>query len=98
MKTTVFVEKVGRKKYRAVTSQPVPLESEGASQEEAVERLRQLATDRLAQGKLLQMELPGGSNPWQAFAGMWKDHPEFDAFLENIAEYRRDVDRSERRR
>ena len=30
------------------------------------------------------MNLPGASatNPWQAFAGIWKDHPEFDAFLE----------------
>ncbi len=91
MKATVFVEKVGRKKYRATTSQPVPLETEGASQDEALERLYELANKRLASGQLFQMNLPGASatNPWQAFAGIWKDHPDFDAFLENIAEYRR---------
>jgi hypothetical protein len=97
MKATVFVEKVGKKKYRAVTSQPVPLETEGTSQAEAVERLRELATDRLARGELVQMDLPGDSkfNPWQAFAGVWKDHPDFDAFLENIAEHRRQMDPSD---
>lgn len=94
MKTTVFVEKVGKKKYRAITSQPVPLETEGASRDEALDRLYELAKKRLASGHLVQMNLSdtGAANPWQAFAGVWKDHPEFDDFLENIAQYRRDVD------
>jgi hypothetical protein len=35
MQATVFVEKVGKKKYRATTSQPLSLETEGASQDEA---------------------------------------------------------------
>jgi hypothetical protein len=39
MKATVFVEKVGKKKYRATASQPVLLEMEGATQDEALERL-----------------------------------------------------------
>jgi hypothetical protein len=41
------------------------------------------------------MNLPDTSatNPWQAFAGIWHDHPDFDAFLQNIAEYRRLVNR-----
>jgi hypothetical protein len=93
MNATVFVEKVGKKKYRAITSQPIPLETEGASQDEALERLYELAKKRLAAGKLLQMSLPDSSatNPWQSFAGIWKAHPDFDSFLENIAEYRRSV-------
>jgi hypothetical protein len=95
MNATVFVEKVGRKKYRATTSQPIPLETEGASQDEALERLYELAKKRLAAGQLFQMNLPGASatNPWQTFAGIWKDHPDFDAFIENIAEYRRSANR-----
>jgi hypothetical protein len=45
----------------------------------------------MASGKLIQMNLPDtpGTNPWQTFAGIWKDHPDFEDFLENIAEYRR---------
>ena len=95
MKATVLVEKVGKKKYRATTSQPIPMETEGKSQDEALERLFELAKKRLGAGQLFQMNLPDtpATNPWQAFAGIWKDHPDFDAFLENIAEYRRSVDR-----
>ena len=76
------------------TSQPVPLESEGASQDEALERLYELAKKRLATGKLVQINLPDASsgNPWQKFAGVWKDHPDFDEFLDNIAAYRRATD------
>jgi hypothetical protein len=97
MKATVFVEKVGKKKYRAITSQPIPLESEGASQDQALERLYELAKKRLASGTLLQMNLPDAPNcnPWQAFAGIWKDHPEFDAFLQNIADHRHAIDQAE---
>jgi hypothetical protein len=95
MKANVLVEKLGKKKYRATTSQPIPLETEGTSQDDALERLYELAKKRLASGQLIQMNLPDGpaTNPWQAYAGIWKDHPEFDAFLENIAEYRRGVNR-----
>jgi hypothetical protein len=91
MRATVLVEKVSKKKYRASTSQPVPLESEGATQDEALDRLYALAKKRLANGQLIQMNLPGpaSTNPWTTFAGVWKDHPDFDEFLENIAEYRR---------
>jgi hypothetical protein len=95
MKATVLVEKLGKKKYRATTSQPIPLETEGTSQDQALERLCKLAKKRLAGGKLFQISLPAtaGANPWQAFAGIWKDHPDYDAFLENIADYRRSIDR-----
>ena len=95
MKTTVFVEKVGKKKFRATASQPLSLESEGSSQDEALERLYELAKKRFASGQFFQMQLPDSSatNPWQSFAGIWKDHPEFDAFLKNIAEYRRSANR-----
>jgi hypothetical protein len=50
-----------------------------------------LARKRLANGEWLQVPLPGPpeTNPWVAYAGVWKDHPDFDAFLENVAEYRR---------
>jgi hypothetical protein len=96
MNATVFVEKVGKKKFRATTVQPVLMEAEGASQDEALERLHALAKKRLAEGALFQMSLsdvPSG-NPWQAFAGIWQDHPDFDAFRGNIEAYRRSKNRS----
>ena len=91
MKAAVLVEKLGKNKYRASTSQPIALESEGRSRDEAVERLCELARKRLAAGEWQQVLLPGPpeANPWIAYAGIWKDHPDFDDFLKNIAEYRR---------
>ncbi len=94
MKATVLIEKVG-KKFRASTSQPIPMETEGKSRDEAVQHLLELAERRINGGDLLQITIPGlpESNPWHAFAGIWRDHPDFDAFLKNIAEYRYTVNR-----
>lgn len=93
MEVTVLVERLNEHKYRASTGYPVPMESEGESREDAVERLREQAVQRLKASELVQVsiqEIP--DNPWIKYAGIWKDHPEFDAFLENIAEYRRTAD------
>jgi hypothetical protein len=91
MKTAVLAEKLGKKKYRASNSQPIALESEGRSRDEAVKRLCALARKRLGAGEWQQVCLPGPpqANPWIAFAGIWKDHPDFDQFMKIIAEYRR---------
>jgi hypothetical protein len=91
MKTAVLVEKLGKHKYRASTSQPIALESEGRSREEAVMRLCTVARKRLAAGEWQQVSLPGPpqANPWIAYAGIWKNHPDFEQFLKDIAEYRR---------
>jgi hypothetical protein len=90
VKAAVFVEKLGARKYRASTSQPVPLETHGRTHAEAVRRLCALAKKRLAAGQWEQVSLPGPpeTNPWIAYSGIWKDHPDFDDFLQNIAEYR----------
>jgi len=91
VKAAVLIEKLGKNKYRASTSQPIALESEGRSRDEAVKRLCALARKRLASAEWQQVALPGPpeANPWIAFAGMWKDHPDFDDFLTNIEAYRR---------
>jgi hypothetical protein len=93
VKAAVLVEKVSEKKYRASTSQPIPLQTEGRTRAEAVKRLCALARKRLAAGEWRHVSLPGPpqTNPWLAYAGIWKDHPDFDDFLQNIAEYRREV-------
>jgi hypothetical protein len=74
------------------------LESEGRSSDEAVKRLCALARKRLAAGQLQHVEMPGPpqSNPWIAYAGIWKDHPDFDDFLKNIVDHRRAVNTTDR--
>ena len=70
------------------------METEGASREEALQRLQELAQSRLAAGELVQVSLPNGDSghPWMKFAGVWKGHPEFDQFQQNVAEFRRSLD------
>ena len=94
MEMTVLVERLAEHKYRASTGYPVAMESEGRSANEAIERLREQAVQRLKGTELVQVSIPGvrDTNPWLKYAGIWKDHPDFDGFLDNVAEYRTTVD------
>jgi predicted RNase H-like HicB family nuclease len=72
----------------------------GATEEDAIDSLRQVLSDRLTHSKILQLEIPQQSgqpivesdNPWIKFAGVFKDDPMFDEMLESIAEYRQELD------
>ena len=91
MRMTVLVEQLDEHKYRASTSHPIPMESEGCSRDEALERLQDMAEQRLKGGELVRVSIPWApdANPWLTYAGVWRDHADFDAVMENIAEYRR---------
>lgn len=96
MEMIVFIEPQNGR-FKASTSQPVTMETEGASREEALQRLQELASKRLAAGEVVQVPLPDGpsGHPWMKCAGVWKDHPEFDQFQKNVLEYRHSLDVSE---
>ncbi|GDY08570.1 hypothetical protein LBMAG52_20560 [Planctomycetia bacterium] len=83
--------------FKASTSQPVTMETEGASREEALLRLQELARTRLAAGEFVQVPLPNddAGHPWMKFAGIWKEHPEFDQFQQNVLKYRQRLDGAE---
>ncbi|MDB5391848.1 MAG: hypothetical protein JWM11_7494 [Planctomycetaceae bacterium] len=89
MEMTVLIEPINGR-FKASTSQPVMMESEGASREEAIARLQELASTRLASGEILQVSVTrsDSEHPWMKFAGIWKDHPEFNQFVRNIKEQR----------
>ena len=36
----------------------------------------------------------GTIHPWVPFAGIWKDHPEIDAWADTIAEHRAQLDKA----
>ena len=97
MQVTVFVEQLNEQTYRAETTHPITLVTEGRTRDEAIERLRVLAQQRLAEGEMVCLEIPEVAvpHPWVPFAGIWKDHPDFDAVLEHIAEARRHLDAAE---
>ena len=97
MQVTVFVERLDEHIYRAETAQPVALVTEGRTRDEAIERLRVLAQQRLTAGEMVRLEIPEVPvpHPWVPFAGIWKDHPDLDAVLEHIAAARRKLDAAE---
>lgn len=97
MQLAVLVEHIDEQKYRAETGQPVSLIAEGRTREEAVGRLLELAQQRLSAGEIVHLELSdvADPHPWTPYAGVWKDHPDFDAFLDNIANDRRQLDQAE---
>jgi hypothetical protein len=97
MQVTVFVERIGEQTYRAETAQPITLATEGRMRDEAIDRLRMLAQQRLIAGEMVRLEIPEVAvpHPWVPFAGIWKDHPDLDAVLEHIAEERRQRDTAE---
>jgi predicted RNase H-like HicB family nuclease len=91
MEVTVFVEQLDEQTYRAETAQPITLVTEGRTRDEAIERLRALAQQRLTAGEMVCLEIPEAAvpHPWVPFAGIWKDHPDIDAVSEHMAEERR---------
>lgn len=94
MKLSVYVERVENNGFRARSGEPLALTSEGATADEAVQRLQELVAARLAQGgQVVEIEVPAPSrNPWLRLAGMFKDDPLFDEWQQAIAERRRQID------
>src|SRR5215471_17729729 len=94
-----FLQTTGdlRRLFAAATAQPITLSTEGSTCDEALERLRALAQQRLTAGEMVCLDIPEVSvpHPWVPFAGIWKDHPDLDAVLEHIAAARRQLDAAE---
>src|SRR5947207_7423391 len=97
MQVTVFVEQLDDQTYRAETAPPVVLVTAGRTRDEAIERLRMLAQQRLTAGDMVRLDIPEVpvTHPWTPFAGIWKGHSDLDAVLEHIAEARRQLDAAE---
>ena len=67
----------------------------GATEQEALERVRALIRDLLSQTQLVQVEVDipeQRENPWLAKAGMFKDDPTWCDFLKAMADHRRSLD------
>jgi hypothetical protein len=49
----------------------------------------------LVGGRIMQLELETEpeAHPWQRFAGMFADNPDWDAFQESMRAYREELDR-----
>lgn len=93
MHVPVILEQAKDNGYRASVFAAAPLVVEGTSREQAIRKLRDMLSERLSGAELIQIEIPlePQPDPWCAFAGVWRDHPDAAEVEENIRQYRREV-------
>jgi hypothetical protein len=94
MQIPVLVEPIANNGYRARSGEPLVLEAQGATEEEAIANFKAMLAAKIAAGtKVVAVDVPGTTeNPWLKGAGMFKDDPMFDLWQESIAERRRAED------
>jgi hypothetical protein len=95
MQIPILVEPVSNNGYRATCGAPLALSAQGATRDEAVDKLELLLRDRLQNGvEIVAAEVPARvlENPWVKFAGMFKDDPMFAEVLQIMKENRRKDD------
>jgi predicted RNase H-like HicB family nuclease len=78
--------------------------SEGSTREEALSGVKFALEERLAQGEIVTLDLPGPSrsepqvnaeHPWKQFAGMWANDPDMDEFLAEMKRMRQEEDQAD---
>jgi len=69
---------------------------EGDSEEEVLRQAQADLPALLAGGRMVQLELDATpeAHPWQPFAGMFADDPDWKAFQEPMHQYREEVERT----
>ena len=95
MQIPFLVEPVANHGYRATCGPPLGVSAEGATRDEAIDKLEVLLRDRLTNGvEVVAAEVPARAvdNPWVKRAGMFKDDPMFAEVLEIMKENRRKDD------
>ncbi len=72
------------------------VEAQGATEQEALDRVRALIRNLLSKARLVQVEVDVPEekvgNPWIAKAGIFADDPTWEDFQKAMADYRRQVD------
>lgn len=100
MEYQVFVQNVTEKTFLATIVGFPDCQAEGQSEEEAVANAKAALRARLAHGKFINITIDEATqlaahNPLLKHAGRFKDDPTFDAVMEEIAKYRRELDAEE---
>lgn len=87
----VLIEPIAGGGFRAVAGSLSTLSAEGASQDEALDRLRDEIQLKLSTGaSLVPLDIPPvEENPWVKYAGAFRDDPLFDEWVQAMAENRR---------
>ncbi|HVS37106.1 MAG TPA: hypothetical protein VMS17_16210 [Gemmataceae bacterium] len=93
MQIPVLIEQIPNG-FRARTGEPLPLTAEGATREEALDKLRNQASRRIAAGaEITSIEVGPFKHPWDEFVGKWDPNdPVIAEWEKEVEEYRRRMD------
>jgi predicted RNase H-like HicB family nuclease len=82
-------------KFVARVCQWPAIVAESDTEEEALRKVQADIQSLLAGGRIVQLEvdIQPEKHPWQPFAGMFADDPDWEAFQASIRKYREDIDR-----
>lgn len=90
MQIAVLVEQNSEQRFVATGSAPFAISAEADTAEEAVQLLRAMISERIAQGATIAtIDVPAAKNPWLAGAGMFRGDAFFKACQEEMTNYRR---------
>lgn len=94
MTVNVLIEILDSGDYRATLLGWPDSTAKGATEEEALDRLREAAQSRLEKGKIVPLDLSVDvtHNPWLQISERFKDNPLLDDVDAAIAAYRRQLD------
>jgi len=94
MQIPVLIEPLPGNGYRANGGDPFGFTAEGATREEALRKLQETISSRLANGaELTQVDVGPAEHPLAKFAGIWReDDPLIEEWKKAVEEYRREVD------
>lgn len=94
MQIPVLVERIGRNGYRAKGQEPFGVSAKGATREEALAKLRAKIEGRLKKNgvELVGLDVGPSPHPWMEFAGMYKDDPWIEDWVQSMAEHRQQVE------
>lgn len=91
MQISVVVEPTSENRFRASSGDPLGLQAEASTREEALEKLRELVQSRMKAGvQVVNLDLDAADHPLAPFGGMLKDDPLARPWKQAIAEYRRE--------
>jgi hypothetical protein len=93
MQIPVLLERVKGNGYRARGTEPFAVSAKGSTREEALAKLRAKIETRLKKGsELVGLDIGPQPHPWMEFAGMFKDDPRIEDWVQSMAEYRQQVE------
>jgi hypothetical protein len=89
----ILIERVAGNGYRSRGGEQFSLSAEGATREEVMTKLNQQLQERLRDGtQLVSLEVSPTPHSLAKFAGMFKDDPLIDEWVQSMAEFRQQIE------